>query len=95
MRYIKYYLENGCVRDNKEDVLAFPNKVTDGDIDRYIFQLSQSHADENINILSGWSWDCGWESEEDRENFYNTVNYQWKKITKKEYENWLRKQQLS
>lgn len=63
--------------------------------DRYIFQLSQSHADDNINILAGWSWDCGWESEEDRENYYNHVNYHWKEIAEKEYKNWLRKQQLS
>lgn len=84
-----------CVSDNKEDVLAFPNKVNDGDIDKYIFQLSQSHADDNINLLAGWSWDCGWESEEDRESYYNNVNYHWKEIAEKEYKNWLRKQQLS
>lgn len=88
MRYIKYYLRNGCAEDDKEDVLVFPNKVTNSYIENYIFELLQSHADKNINVLVGWNCNYGWESEEDRKNYYDNVNFYWKEITKKEYKKW-------
>ena len=83
MRYIKIEVGNGyCGCDNTEYV-EFENDITDAEIDAYAIELARDNAESFEHVATGWDED--FETENDREFYYEGAWFEWEEISEEEY----------
>ena len=82
-RYIEVERSNNyCGCDSLEHYI-FPDTATDEDIDNYIVEGMYDYALDYEYIATG-GWDCDWESEEERDTYYEDCYYSWREVTEQE-----------
>lgn len=85
MLYVKCFCENGYCGCDMEDVLTFEEGTSEIEIDECIRDIAIDHAESFEYVATGWGND--FESDEDRDFYYENIDYSWKYITKEEYDN--------
>lgn len=86
MRYIKFtggngYCDCGC---GFEEYAVFEDGYPDEFIDQYAEELAEDNGEMYESVVVGWGED--FETEEERESYYEDCWCNWEEITKEEYE---------
>lgn len=84
MKYIKFYGGNGYCGCDFEQYEAYEDNITEDALAEIAYDLANDNAQSYEYIVTGWDED--FESEEERENYYEDVEYGWEEVTKEEYE---------
>lgn len=84
MRFIHFTGGNGFCGCDIDDYEKFPDDTTDEELD----QIAEEKAAENAETLEyvATGWDGDFESEEERDAYYENANCSWTEITQEEYE---------
>lgn len=72
----------GC---DSEEYYIFPEGTLDNKIDDYIVEGMYDYAEQYEYIAIG-NWDEDWDSEEDRDEYYNNCSFDWHEATEEEIE---------
>lgn len=85
MKYIKFYGGNGYCDCDFEQYEVYEDKEVNEDfLNDIAEELGMDNAQSFEYVVTGWDED--FESEEDREIYYENIEYGWVEITKEEYE---------
>ena len=86
MRYIHFYGSNGYCGCDYNEYLEVEDDTPEYEIDRYSEEFAYEWAESYEYVATGWNET--WESEEDRENYYEDAvsNAGWEEITKEDFE---------
>lgn len=85
MKYVHFWGSTGYAGTDYEEYVEFEDDALDGDIEGYSEELNYENAETYEYVARGWAED--WESDEDREEYYETAaEYAgWEYVTKEEY----------
>lgn len=85
MKYIRFTGSAGYAGTDYEEYVAFPDDVTEEEIDEYSYEQAAENAETFEYVVRGLG---EWEDEDDRTTYYdNAMNYcYWEEVTKEEYE---------
>lgn len=83
-RYIHFMGETPYAGTSYDEYVKFDDDTPDSEIDCYSDDLCHENAESFEYLETGW--DDDWESEEDRENYYESCYGSWEEISKEEYE---------
>jgi len=86
MKYVHFWGSTGYAGTDYEEYVEFEDDALDGDIEGYSEELNYENAETYEYVARGWGED--WESDEDREEYYETAaEYAgWEYVTKEEYD---------
>ena len=84
MKYIKFSGGNGYCGCEFEEYQAFDDNVSEETLGEIAGDLAQNNAESYEYVATGWDED--FESEEDRNSYYEDVYCGWEEVTKEEYE---------
>ena len=86
MKYVRFYGGNGYCGCDYEEYVMFDDDCPEDEIENYSSQLAYENAENFEYVVTGWNED--WESEDDRESYYDDVlSYcGWDYCSKKEFE---------
>lgn len=86
MIYVRFYGGNGYCGCDYEEYVAFNDDIDEQDLDEYSNELCYENAETYEYVVTGWNED--WESEEDREWYYeDALGYaNWDYCSQEEYE---------
>lgn len=86
MKYIRFTGSTGYAGTDYEEYVAFPDEVTEKEIDEYSYDLAAENAETYEYVARGWGEE--WEDEDDRTMYYDdAMDYcYWEEVTKEEYE---------
>ena len=71
MKYVRFYGGNGYCGCDYEEYVMFDDDCPEDEIENYSSQLAYENAETYEYVVTGWNED--WESEEDREWYYEDV----------------------
>lgn len=83
MRFIKFFGENGYCGCDFEQYEAYEDDMTDDVLDEIAADLVQENAENYEYTATGWG--NSFESEEDREFYYENASGGWEEVTEEEY----------
>ncbi len=87
--YVCFYLSNGYAGCHEERYIkeTFSDDISDEIIDNYINDMYSSEVYEYLETYSyiATGWGEGFESEEDREDYYSGEYCNWEYITEEEF----------
>ena len=84
MKYIKFYGGNGYCGCDFEQYEVYEDDVTEETLAEIAYDLANDNAQSYEYIVTGWDED--FESEEEKESYYEDIEYGWEEVTKEEYE---------
>lgn len=84
MKYIKFSGGNGYCGCEFEDYQVFEDDVPLDILNEIAEELAQDNAESYEYVVTGWDED--FESEEDREYYYENIYCNWEEISEEEYE---------
>lgn len=84
MKYVKFMCETPFCGTNNEEYLAFEDSITEGELDDILNDMVYDNAQSFEYCATGW--DFNFESEEEREAYYEDCCGNWVYISKEEYE---------
>ncbi len=84
MRYIKFIGGNGYCGCDIEEYKTFKDGYPDELIDQYARELAESNGEDFEHIATGY--DGEFETEEERESYYEDCWCNWEEITLEEWE---------
>lgn len=84
MKYIKFYGGNGYCGCDFEQYEVYEDDVTKETLAEIAYDLANDNAQSYEYIVTGWDED--FESEEEKESYYEDIEYGWEEVTKEEYE---------
>jgi hypothetical protein len=82
-RYIEVTRSNNYCGCDSWEYYIFPDTATDEEINEYVADGMYDYAETYEYVATG-GWDCDWESEEEREEYYNECFYNWRELTEQE-----------
>ena len=82
-RYIHFMGETPYCGTDYNDYIEFEDGTPNNVIDEYSDELCQQNAESFEYLATGWDED--WESEEERESYYENCYGSWEEISKEEY----------
>lgn len=71
MKYVRFYGGNGYCGCDYEEYVMFDDDCPEDEIENYSSQLAYENAETYEYVVTGWNED--WESEEDRDWYYEDV----------------------
>lgn len=83
MRYIKFCGGTEYLGTDYEQVDAYPDDITDEDLNDEAKTIAESNAEDCEYLATGW--DDDFQSEEDREAYYDSIWYSWQPISEEKY----------
>lgn len=96
-RYIIVTRHNGYCGCDSTEYYIFPEETTDSEIDEYIEEGMYDYSESYEYLVTGWGED--WESEDDREEYYDNCGFDWHEADEEEREEykkeWFSVQQFS
>lgn len=86
MKYVRFYGGNGYCGCDYEEYQSFEDDVTEEIIEAYSSDLAYENAETYEYVVTGW--DESWDSEEDRDNYYeDALSYcGWDYCSEEEFE---------
>lgn len=86
MKYVRFYGNNGYCGCDYEEYVMFDDECPIEEIDDYSAQLAYENA-ESFEYIARGGWDSDWESEDEREFYYeDALSYcGWEYCTEKEF----------
>lgn len=84
MRYIVVERSNDYCGCDSEEYYAFPDDTPDAFIDNFIEDGMLEYAEAYEWVARGWGND--WESEEDKQWYYESCSFSWREATEEEIE---------
>jgi len=84
-RYVIVTRYNGYCGCDSTEYYIFPEGMADGEIDEYIEEGMYDYAEDYEYVARG-GWDEDWESEDDREEYYNNCGFDWREADDEERE---------
>lgn len=83
MRFIKFFGENGYCGCDFEQYEKYEDDMPDDVLDEIAADLVQENAESFEHAATGWGND--FESEEDREFYYENASGGWEEVAEEEY----------
>lgn len=84
MKYIKFYGGNGYSGCDFEQYEVYEDNITEEALAEIAYDLANDNAQSYEYVVTGW--DGEFESEEEREDYYENIECGWEEVTKEEYE---------
>lgn len=84
MRFIHFTGGNGYCGCDIDEYVAFEDGTDDIVIDMYANKLAEENGETYEYVATGW--DIDWESEEEREMYYENCYCDWEEISEEEFE---------
>ena len=85
MKYIKFYGGNGyCGCDFEQYEVYEDDEINEEFLNEIAEDLGMDNAESFTYVATGW--DNDFESEEERDSYYENCYWSWEEITKEEYE---------
>ena len=84
IRYVRFWAETDYAGTDFEDYQAINEKMTEEDLNEIAEQFGQENAESYEYLATGWEGE--FESEEDREQYYENCTCGWDYVSREEWE---------
>lgn len=84
MKYVKFICDTPYCGTETEEYLSFDDDITEEELNDILNDIIHDNAESFEYCATGWGED--FESEEDREAYYEDCTGSWAFVTKEEYE---------
>lgn len=82
-RYIRFIGGNGYCGCDIDEVEVFPDDTTDKELDQCADDMAMENGESFEDVATGWDRD--FESEEEREDYYDGCYCSWHEISEEDY----------
>lgn len=83
MKYVKFWAETPYCGTDAEDYQEFEDDVTEEELNEILYEMVADNAESFEYLATGWGED--FESEEERNSYYEDCTGGWRFITEREY----------
>lgn len=83
MKYVRFWGGNGYCGCDWEEYEEFDDDIAEEELDCRADELATDWAESYEYVVTGW--DSDWEDEDDRNDYFENLDYNWEYITEEEY----------